>query len=61
MGQVGSAKIQQLKSSVGNKGLTPGLYGQNDSFVVSIFFDSAGRLQQVSEYSEKRLHQVRVW
>ncbi|KAJ7371019.1 hypothetical protein OS493_028176 [Desmophyllum pertusum] len=40
-------KVQRLDSSVGNKLLTPDLHDQNGSFVLSIFFDSAGRLQQI--------------
>lgn len=48
VGQAGSAKLQRLESKVGETGLTPSLYNQNDSFVLLIFFDSDGRLQQVS-------------
>ncbi|KAL9954498.1 hypothetical protein ACROYT_G042046 [Oculina patagonica] len=49
VGQAGSAKLQRLESIVGGTRLTPSLYSynQNDSFVLSIFFDSAGRLQQI--------------
>ena len=55
MGQTGSAKLQRLQSSVGEMGLTPGLHDQNDSFIVTIFFDSAGRLQQVSVHLSKQI------
>ena len=40
--------MQRLKSSMGPSGLSPDLHGQRDEFIVSIFFDSGGSLQQVS-------------
>lgn len=48
VGQAGSVKAQRLKSILGIKALAPGLHGQNSLFVLSIFFDSDRRLQQVS-------------
>ena len=48
MGQAGSEKVQRLKSSLGEQILAPGPYPQNSSFVLSIFFDTASRLQKVS-------------
>ncbi|PFX25178.1 Cation channel sperm-associated protein subunit gamma [Stylophora pistillata] len=47
VGQVGSPNVQRLHSSVRIKGLAPDLFGHNNSFIVSIFFDSSGRLQQI--------------
>ena len=44
--------MQRLKSSLGPTGFSPGLHDQNDVFTVSIFFDSGGRLQQVSAYEK---------
>lgn len=44
--------MQRLKSSLGPTGFSPGLQDQNDAFTVSIFFDSSGRLQQVSTYEK---------
>ena len=48
VGQVGSATVQKLKSSVGPKKLSPGFHENRDAFTVSIFFDSGGGLQKVS-------------
>lgn len=48
MGQAGSAEVQRLKSSLGKNSLAPGVRAQNSSFVLSIFFDTARRLQKVS-------------
>ena len=48
VGQVGSAEVQRLKSSVSENALAPGLHARNSSFVLSIFFDTDRRLQKVS-------------
>ncbi|CAH3111707.1 unnamed protein product [Porites lobata] len=47
IGQSGSSKLQRLKSSMGPKGLSPELFNHNEAFILSIFFDSSGLLQQV--------------
>ena len=47
--QLGSAQVQRLESSASPRGLSPDFYYQDNAFTVSIFFDSSGRLQQVSD------------
>ncbi|XP_068749134.1 LOW QUALITY PROTEIN: cation channel sperm-associated auxiliary subunit gamma-like [Montipora capricornis] len=47
VGQVGSATVQKLKSSVGPKKLSPGFHENRNAFTVSIFFDSGGGLQKI--------------
>ena len=48
MGQAGFAEVQRLKSSLVEYALFPGLLARDSSFVLSIFFDTARRLQKVS-------------
>lgn len=49
IGQVGSSGVQRLKSSAVPRKLSPDLYDKRDSSTLSIFFDSGGGLQQVSD------------
>ena len=49
VGQSGSAQVQCLESSASPRGLSPDFYDQDNAVTVSIFFDSSGRLQQVSD------------
>ena len=48
VGQAGFAEVQRLKSSLVEYALFPGLLARDSSFVLSIFFDTARRLQKVS-------------
>lgn len=54
IGQSGSPKLQRLKSSMGPKGLSPDLFNHNEAFILSIFFDSSGLLQQVRKTALER-------
>ena len=55
IGQVGSSGVQRLKSSALPRKLSPDLYEKRDSSTLSIFFDSGGGLQQVSDKCPSRV------